>query len=144
MITCQVESRRRRHLHKPHWSLHAEAGVAKRIRDPCSSSRQRTVQSEALRLVIRWQHYKSKQLAAIEMRGGTCGLNRYNALHLTTFYYYFKTYKRDCAITYSYRTCTRACAITQVIGRVLIYKHTYKCVLYKNTRPLYTLLRHIA
>ena len=36
-----------------------------------------------------------------------------------------------------YWTCTRACAITQVIAlyTLLIYKHTYKCVLYKNTRP---------
>jgi hypothetical protein len=34
------------------------------------------------------QPFKSKQLAAVEMRGGTCGLIRLNAIHLTTFYIY--------------------------------------------------------
>jgi hypothetical protein len=35
------------------------------------------------------QPFKSKQLAAVEMRGGTCGLNRYYAIHLTTFIYIY-------------------------------------------------------
>jgi len=39
-------------------------------------------------LMIRWQHFKSKQLAAVEMRGGTCGVNdtTRNILPLKNFY----------------------------------------------------------
>ena len=39
--------------------------------------------------MTRWQHFKSKQLAAVEMRGGTCGLIGHYAINLTTFYFLY-------------------------------------------------------
>ena len=84
MREAQTERQRRRHKRGSHLSRHAEVWVAKRIRDPCSPDRQQWVRKIPPRLMIRRQRLKSKYLAAIYIRGGICGLIRYNAHNLTT------------------------------------------------------------
>lgn len=95
MIIYLVESRRRRHQQvntiASTRKLGEQSGLDTRVVQAVNKVYRYSIGYLIDHLMMWGQPFKSKQLAAVEMRGGTCGLNRFYAIHLTTFYIYSYT-----------------------------------------------------